>query len=92
MLGAFMMFEHDVVNSAYKSNNMVQFDINPVYSAKACEFPYCMYSPAFAPTVEICINTKKQQQIPFGTITIAQCKNVSYVDKHIMLLKYATNQ
>lgn len=52
------MLEHDVVNSAYKSNNMVQFDINPVYSSKAGEFPYCMYSPAFAPTVWLCIYTR----------------------------------
>lgn len=54
-------------------------------------FSYCMYSPAYAPDFTIKAYLRSGQTQEFGAIIIPTYKNVTYISKHVILLKYSTN-
>jgi len=56
MLLPYLMLEHQAVHSCLPFNNMLMFHIDPVFYQEG--FPYCMYSPAFAPEFILQCNTK----------------------------------
>lgn len=90
LLTPYLMLEHQAIHSPLKMNNMLQFNIDPVFYQEG--FPFCMYSPSYAPDFELKCTTKTNSaQQDFGVIVIPEYKNISYIGNHIMLLKYSTS-
>lgn len=50
-----------------------------------------MYSPAYAPEFELRCTTKQGQQQDFGMIIIPEYKNISYINSHVMLMKFSNS-
>lgn len=85
MFTPYMLYEHTGINSSFKFNNLIQIPIDSVFYQEG--FPNCMYSPAYAPNFTIKAYLKNNAQ-NFGVIIIPQYKNVTYITKHVCLLKY----
>lgn len=88
LFAPYALYEHSGINSSLKFNNMLQMNIDSIFYQEG--FPFCMYSPAYAPNFTIKAYLKSNSQ-NFGVIIIPQYKNVSYITKHVMLMKYQTN-
>lgn len=88
MFTPYLLYEHTGINSSLKFNNLLQMKIDSVFYENG--FSYCMYSPAYAPDFTIKAYLRSGQTQEFGAIIIPTYKNVSYVCKHVMLLKYQT--
>lgn len=69
MLGTYLLYEHDSINSSHKFNNLIQLPLDSVYYQEG--FPYCMYSPAYAPNFKVNGYLKNGQTQNFGIIVIS---------------------
>lgn len=88
MFAPYALYEHTGINSSLKFNNLIQIPIDSVFYQEG--FPNCMYSPAYAPNFTIKAYLKSNAQ-DFGVIIIPQYKNVTYITKHVCLMKYQTS-
>lgn len=88
MFTPYIMYEHTGINSSLKFNNLLQMKIDSVFYQTG--FSYCMYSPAYAPDFTIKAYLKSGQTQAYGAIIIPTYKNVTYISRHVCLLKYQT--
>lgn len=86
-----LMYPSDGEYQMYPGNNLIIWPINPVYYQPPNNFPYLMYSPAFAPRINMYVTPKKYQQFDIGVITVLFSINVSYISRHVMLCKFSNN-
>lgn len=87
----FVMLNHTQAHQTITNNNLVQFNIDPIFYQEGT--PNSTYAPAYAPTFYVKYNPKMNTGYnkKYGCILISECMNISYISNHVMLSKYQTD-
>lgn len=87
----YVMLNHTQPHQTITNNNLVQFNIDPIFYQEGT--PNSTYAPAYAPTFYVKYNPKMNSGYnkKYGCILISECMNISYISNHVMLSKYQTD-
>lgn len=87
----YVMLNHTQPHQTITNNNLVQFNIDPIFYQEGT--PNSTYAPAYAPTFYVKYNPKMNTGYnkKYGCILISECMNISYISNHVMLSKYQTD-
>lgn len=87
----YVMLNHTQAHQTITNNNLVQFNIDPIFYQEGT--PNSTYAPAYAPTFYVKYNPKMNTGYnkKYGCILISECMNISYISNHVMLSKYQTD-